>query len=233
MSDYIVETENLTKQYGRQKALDSVNIRIAPGRIVGLIGPNGAGKTTLMKVLGGLVFPTEGSISLFGETGEKGLNHARTRASFMIETPYAKEHMKSMHYFAKRDIPLLVALITLLSVPVIAAFYSVAGGDTIRDMTGCRYVTGIAPNLSLFALIACMLISSRIAGADAGDKTLNYELLSGHGRAESYFGRAFAGLWWGGVLVFVLQWLPVVYFTICNGWGLEADMGDVALRCVP
>lgn len=139
--------------------------------------------------------------------------------------------MKSMHYFAKRDIPSLVALVTLLSVPVIAAFYSVAGGETIRDMTGCRYVTGISPDLSLFALIACMLISSRIAGADAGDKTINYELLSGHGRAETYFGRVLAGLWWGGVLVFVLQWLPVVYFTICNGWGPEADMGDVALRC--
>lgn len=102
MSDYIIETENLTKQYGKQKALDGVNIRIASGRIVGLIGPNGAGKTTLMKVLGGLVFPTEGSISLFGETGEKGLNHARTRTSFMIETPYAKEHMTARENLEKQ-----------------------------------------------------------------------------------------------------------------------------------
>lgn len=102
MSDYIIETENLTKQYGKQKALDGVNVRIASGRIVGLIGPNGAGKTTLMKVLGGLVFPTEGSISLFGETGEKGLNHARTRTSFMIETPYAKEHMTARENLEKQ-----------------------------------------------------------------------------------------------------------------------------------
>lgn len=102
MSDYIIETENLTKKYGKQKALDGVNIRIASGRIVGLIGPNGAGKTTLMKVLGGLVFPTEGSISLFGETGEKGLNHARTRTSFMIETPYAKEHMTARENLEKQ-----------------------------------------------------------------------------------------------------------------------------------
>lgn len=102
MSDYIIETQNLTKQYGKQKALDGVNIRIASGRIVGLIGPNGAGKTTLMKVLGGLVFPTEGSISLFGETGEKGLNHARTRTSFMIETPYAKEHMTARENLEKQ-----------------------------------------------------------------------------------------------------------------------------------
>ncbi len=102
MSDHIVETVNLTKQYGRQKALDGVNIRVEPGRIVGLIGPNGAGKTTLMKVLGGLVFPTEGSISLFGETGEKGLNHARKRTSFMIETPYAKEHMTARENLEKQ-----------------------------------------------------------------------------------------------------------------------------------
>ena len=65
MTETIVKTEHLTKQYGRQKALDDVSIEIRKGSIVGLIGPNGAGKTTLMKTLGGLIFSAKcGKISV-------------------------------------------------------------------------------------------------------------------------------------------------------------------------
>ena len=57
MSEIIVDVKNLTKQYGKQKALDDVSFSIRKGSIVGLIGPNGAGKTTIMKIMGGLAFP--------------------------------------------------------------------------------------------------------------------------------------------------------------------------------
>ena len=102
MSENIVEIRNITKQYGKQKALDDVSFSIKKGSIVGLIGPNGAGKTTIMKIMGGLAFPTEGELSLYGATDEKGLNHARTRMSFMIETPYAKEKMTAKENLEKQ-----------------------------------------------------------------------------------------------------------------------------------
>ena len=102
MSNYVVDVKNLTKQYGRQLALNDVSFRIKKGSIVGLIGPNGAGKTTIMKIMGGLVFPTDGSMSLFGESTEKGLNHARTRCSFIIETPYAKSGMSARENLEKQ-----------------------------------------------------------------------------------------------------------------------------------
>ena len=102
MSENIVEVRNLTKQYGKQKALDDVSFNIKKGSIVGLIGPNGAGKTTIMKIMGGLAFPTDGELSMYGETAEKGLNHARTRMSFMIETPYAKEKMTARENLEKQ-----------------------------------------------------------------------------------------------------------------------------------
>ena len=102
MAENIVEVRNLTKQYGKQLALDNVNFSIKKGSIVGLIGPNGAGKTTIMKIMGGLAFPTSGEVEMYGATDEKGLNHARTRMSFMIETPYEKEKMTARENLEKQ-----------------------------------------------------------------------------------------------------------------------------------
>src|SRR5438270_1705071 len=71
--DIIVETHKLTKIYrdfwGRQKktALRALNVEIRAGEIFGLLGPNGSGKTTTIKLLLGLLFPTEGEAFLFGQ----------------------------------------------------------------------------------------------------------------------------------------------------------------------
>ena len=67
MSNYIIETKNLTKQYGTQKSVADLNIHVKKGRIYGLLGRNGAGKTTTMKMLLGLTQPTSGEVKLWGE----------------------------------------------------------------------------------------------------------------------------------------------------------------------
>jgi ABC-2 type transport system ATP-binding protein len=72
-SDLIVETRRLTKVYrdfwGRQKkrALNALDLTIKRGEIFGLLGPNGSGKTTTIKLLLGLLFPTEGDALVFGQ----------------------------------------------------------------------------------------------------------------------------------------------------------------------
>jgi ABC-2 type transport system ATP-binding protein len=72
-ADVIVKTQNLTKVYrdfwGRRKktALRALNLEINRGEIFGLLGPNGSGKTTTIKLLLGLLFPTEGDAFVFGE----------------------------------------------------------------------------------------------------------------------------------------------------------------------
>ena len=104
MSDIIIDVKNLEKQYMKQKAVRSASFSITEGMICGLIGPNGAGKTTIMKMRGGLVLPTGGSISIYGGSSEKELAEARSRMSFMIETPYAKENLTARENLEKQRI---------------------------------------------------------------------------------------------------------------------------------
>lgn len=102
MAEVLIEVKDLEKQYMKQKAVRDVSFQIQEGMICGLIGPNGAGKTTIMKMLGGLVLPTKGNISIYGEETEQGLAKARSRMSFMIETPYAKEKMSARENLEKQ-----------------------------------------------------------------------------------------------------------------------------------
>lgn len=67
MSDYVIETKNLTKQYGTQMSVSDLNIHVKKGRIYGLLGRNGAGKTTTMKMLLGLTAPTSGEVEILGK----------------------------------------------------------------------------------------------------------------------------------------------------------------------
>jgi ABC-2 type transport system ATP-binding protein len=62
----VIETEHLSKRYGKKTALSDCTIRIPAGRIVGLVGPNGAGKTTLLSLTCGLIAPTEGRLEVLG-----------------------------------------------------------------------------------------------------------------------------------------------------------------------
>jgi ABC-2 type transport system ATP-binding protein len=63
----VLEVEQLVKNYGTQKALDGVSLRIEAGEIFALLGPNGAGKTTLIGTVCGLVRKSGGRVSLFGQ----------------------------------------------------------------------------------------------------------------------------------------------------------------------
>lgn len=104
MEQTVIEVKGLTKQYKKQTAVKDAAFTIKRGSICGLVGPNGAGKTTIMKMLGGLVIPSAGNISLYGGLSEKELAKARERMSFMIETPYAKLDLTAWQNLEKQRI---------------------------------------------------------------------------------------------------------------------------------
>ncbi len=86
LSEILLKTRNLTKQFGRHKAVDSVDMHIKKGAIYGFIGRNGAGKTTCLKMIAGLSRPTYGEIEMFGYKG-KDLQKVRSRVGCLIEEP--------------------------------------------------------------------------------------------------------------------------------------------------
>ncbi|WP_415331395.1 ABC transporter ATP-binding protein [Clostridium perfringens] len=63
----MISIKNITKHYGKFKAVDNINIEMKEGNVIGLIGPNGAGKTSTINMIIGLSNPTSGSIEIFGE----------------------------------------------------------------------------------------------------------------------------------------------------------------------
>ena len=83
---YILETQNLTKTYGKKDAIKDINLHISKGEIYGLIGRNGAGKTTVMRIITGLSSPTSGSYSLFGKTGSEA-GQLMKKVGVLIESP--------------------------------------------------------------------------------------------------------------------------------------------------
>lgn len=87
MTTIILQTENLSKQFGAVTAVDSVNLRVQQGEVFGFLGPNGAGKTTTIGMVLGLVHPTAGSIRLFDQTVTPGNNQALQKVGSLIGAP--------------------------------------------------------------------------------------------------------------------------------------------------
>jgi len=77
-----LKVQNLTKQFGKFKAVDTISFDLKKGEILGLLGPNGAGKTTTIQMLLGVLSPTSGSISYFGKDFNKNREEILEKVNF-------------------------------------------------------------------------------------------------------------------------------------------------------
>lgn len=105
----IVSALNLSKRYGDTFSVDQVNISVNEGAIYGFLGPNGAGKTTTLKMLLGLVKPTDGKITVFGKDLETNRHSILKKIGSLIESPSYYGHLtgeENMRIVQRlRDVP--------------------------------------------------------------------------------------------------------------------------------
>lgn len=85
--EQVIATSHLTKSFDTRVAVNDVNLEVLRGDVFGFLGPNGAGKTTTIRMLLGLIQPTEGSIALFGLDTSKHLREVLPRVGAIVETP--------------------------------------------------------------------------------------------------------------------------------------------------
>ncbi|QPQ32314.1 ABC transporter ATP-binding protein [Lysinibacillus sp. JNUCC 51] len=92
----IVQTQNLTKKHGSINSVNKVDLCVQEGEIYGFLGPNGAGKTTTLKMLLGLIKPSEGTINIFGESLSKCRSSILQRTGSLIESPSYYGHLTGL-----------------------------------------------------------------------------------------------------------------------------------------
>ncbi len=92
----MLKLQNLSKTYskGTVKAVDSVNLDIAPGEIFGFLGPNGAGKTTTIKMIVGLLKPDSGRVFINGIDVWKNPIEAKSQISYVPDSPEIYDKLK-------------------------------------------------------------------------------------------------------------------------------------------
>jgi len=83
--DAIIETHGLTKRFGALTAVDRLDLSIAPGEIFGLVGPDGAGKTTTLRMLCGLMDPSEGTALVAGHDTARASQRVKDQIGYMAQ----------------------------------------------------------------------------------------------------------------------------------------------------
>jgi ABC-type multidrug transport system ATPase subunit len=96
MNDWIIETKGLSKRYKGRYAVSNLNLKIAKGEIYGFLGPNGAGKTTTIRMLLGLIKPSNGDVHIFGKPLSKERIAILRRVGSLVEYPSYYGHLNAI-----------------------------------------------------------------------------------------------------------------------------------------
>jgi ABC-2 type transport system ATP-binding protein len=94
----MIRLENVSKRYGSKYAVRDLNLQIPNGELFAFLGPNGAGKTTTIKMLCGLLFPTEGSVQVGGYDLTTQGDQARSLISYVPDLPFLYEKLTGREF---------------------------------------------------------------------------------------------------------------------------------------
>src|SRR5690348_6132817 len=85
---WIIETNALTKRYGRVSAVEELSLRVGEGELYAFLGLNGAGKTTTIRMLLGMLRPTSGAASVLGTPVRLGAREPWAQVGYQLEAPH-------------------------------------------------------------------------------------------------------------------------------------------------
>ncbi len=94
----MITLQNLRKNYGSFTAVDGINLSVAAGEIFGFIGPNGAGKTTTIRMMGGILAPTAGTVTIDGVDMAQEPEKAKRRIGFIPDRPFLYEKLTGREF---------------------------------------------------------------------------------------------------------------------------------------
>ena len=94
----MIELKNLTKRFGHVIAVRGLTLSVPEGEIFGFIGPNGAGKTTTLRMMGGVLLPTEGSVIINGIDMTTEPEKAKKNIGFIPDRPFLYEKLTGMEF---------------------------------------------------------------------------------------------------------------------------------------
>lgn len=139
--------------------------------------------------------------------------------------------IKAQHYQLRNDKVIRWIWILFLGSQVWTYWVKVQD-VSLGEMTGSYSCVGDAFELVIVLSIFVVSVTARVMGRDYKDKTMNYELMAGHSRSDVLLSRLIVSLLHSAVGCILCLFLPMVFFTVINGWGNSTDFGNVILLYV-
>jgi len=94
----ILEIAGLQKRYGKFTAVRQIDLKVPYGQVFGILGPNGAGKTTTLRMITGLIQPSEGRITIDGHSLDEAPTQAKAITGFIPDRPYVYDKLTAFEY---------------------------------------------------------------------------------------------------------------------------------------
>ncbi len=178
-TEYVIETQGLTKTYKGVQALKSLDLQVHQNSICGFLGPNGAGKTTTIKLLQGLARPTGGSGRVFGKDIQKESEEIRRRAGYLAQDSILGEKhsgtaawvlskpMKRPTFILAKLVALgLGLLVTGIVLPGVIAYFQLRADGLSRLLSALNWakVTGLVYLNVLFYLTLALMLATIFHG---------------------------------------------------------------------
>jgi ABC-2 type transport system ATP-binding protein len=94
----MIQLKEITKKYSKFAAVERLNLAVEKGEVFGFLGPNGAGKTTTIKMMGGVLQPTSGTVTIAGTNMQDQPEKAKSKVGYIPDRPYIYEKLTGMEF---------------------------------------------------------------------------------------------------------------------------------------